>query len=100
MFTFEILGVDCLPQDRHFGVHRSRIVGGGGCSFEQRPQAAGNTAPPQVTALQGPGEGRSMLAHLFEVGQGFSFAWGYVIKCVEHSGGMASRSRPQQRKVG
>lgn len=35
MFTFEILGVDCLPRDRHFGVHRSRIVGGGGCSFEQ-----------------------------------------------------------------
>ena len=39
MFTFEILGVDCLPWDRHFGVHRSRIVGGSSCSFKQRPQA-------------------------------------------------------------
>lgn len=39
MFTFEILGVDCLPWDRHFGVHRNRIVGGSSCSFKQRPQA-------------------------------------------------------------
>ena len=103
MFTFEILGVDCLPRDRHFGVHRSRIVGGGGCSFEQRPQAAGNTAPPQVTALtehcRGREKGESCWLTSFEVGRGFSFAWGYV-KCVERSGGMASCSRPQQRKVG
>lgn len=69
MFTFEILGVDCLPWDRHFGVHRSRIVGGSSCSFKQRPQAT--QLHRQHTAhrtLQGPGERRGMLAHLFEVG--------------------------------